>query len=154
MSSGFLAICFPLYLIPLFFPNVSSAKYLKLRYLLCIRLVPFPGCPFAREVWWSWVQMDLGPEPVTDPLRASIHISKIGAVIIATSWSRGKNLVKLFPEIIYCYVSSGKCIWRLVCWQLYCSLGFFFCSHPKGLRNFSSLTRDQTWTLVNKSTES
>ena len=70
--------------------------------------------------------MDLGPEPVTDPLRASIHISKIGAVIIATSWSRGKNLVKLFREIIYCYVSSGKCIWRLVCWQLHCSLGFFF----------------------------
>lgn len=100
MSSEFLAICFPLYPIPLFFPTVSSARCLKLRYLLCIRLVPFPGCPFAREVWWSWVQMDLGPRSVTDPLRASIHISKIGAVIIANSWSRGKNSVKLFPEII------------------------------------------------------
>lgn len=44
--------------------------------------------------------MDLGPGPVTDPLRASVHINKIGAVIIANSWSRGKNSVKLFPEII------------------------------------------------------
>lgn len=105
----------------LFFPLlISLTKHLKLRYLLCIRLVPFSCCQvwqFASEVWWYWVRMGLAPcpcpgpgssgssqhpwdtppGPVTDPLRASIHLSKIETVITAASWSSCKNLVKLFP---------------------------------------------------------
>ena len=55
---------------------------------------PCPGPGSSGSYQHPW---DTPPRPVTDPLRASIHVSKIETVITAASWSSCKNLVKLFP---------------------------------------------------------